>query len=472
MSAASPVNAAASAGRKRWLLPAAVFGFVGLAQLALVALAGTDIPFLDQWDIEGRWLYPAWGEGSLHFADLLRPHNEHRTLWTHLLNLGLFSANGQWDPLVQMVAIAGLRAGCAAGLAWLLGDGLSWRGRMVVAAGAAVAFLPHLAWHNVLWGMESHAFFGLGLSVLALALLAPEGRTPGQTLAGLAAGGAALVAMAAGAFVPVLLLGLGVLRLIERRSFAVGAVRRCWPAGILFVVALVLWLSAPRLAELQATSVGTFFVPLGRALAWPHVGQPWAAFLLNLPLAVAVIGRLMGRRRPVAGEDFVLLLGSWAVLVAVAAAWTRGGGGEFTAGVPSRYVDFLVLLPLANAWILVVLVQEFAPRWRASGRLVAVTWGLFLFVGWLGLSAEVMRRLILPRLRDRDAPVRLMQEFQRTNDAAVFSGQPRLLVPHTNLDSVRSVLADPRLRGALPPSLQPERPQGPLSRAVRWVLRR
>jgi hypothetical protein len=105
-------------------------------------------------------------------------------------------------------------------------------------------------------------------------------------------------------------------------------------------------------------------------------------------------------------------------------------------------------------------------------RLIAAAWGVFLFVGWLGLSAEVMRRLILPRMRDRDAPVRLIREFQRTNDPAVFAGQPRLLVPHPDLDAVRRVLRDPRMKGALPPSLQPEQPQGPLSRTVRFLLRR
>jgi hypothetical protein len=459
-------------GRTDWLVPLTVFVAVVIVQLWLVAVAGTDIPFYDQWGIEGGWLYPAWREGSLRFADLLRPVNEHRTLWTHLLNLGLFSANGQWDPLVQLVAIAGLRAGCAAGLAWFAGRDLSERGRALVVAGVTVFFLPHLAWHNVLWGMESHAFFGLGFSMLAFALLEPEVRSTAQTLAGLAAGAAALVAMAAGAFVPVLLLGLGGLRMIERRSSPAAGWRGLWPAALLLSVALALWLTAPRLASLQATSVAEFFVALGRALAWPHVGQPWAAFLLNLPLVLIVTGRLTRRRRPALGEDLVLLLGGWAVAVAVAAAWTRGAGGEFNEGVPSRYVDFLVLLPLANVWAAVTLAREAAPRLRSSVRLVAAAWGVFLFVGWLGLSTEVMRRLILPRMRDRDAPVRLIREFQRTDDPAVFAGQPRLLVPHPDLDAVRRVLRDPRMKGALPPSLQPEQPQGPLSRTVRFLLRR
>lgn len=103
---------------------------------------------------------------------------------------------------------------------------------------------------------------------------------------------------------------------------------------------------------------------------------------------------------------------------------------------------------------------------------VGAAWGLFLLIGWAGLSGETMQRIILPRMRDREAPVRLAVAFQRSGDAAVFAGQPRLLVPHANPESVRAVLEDTRMRGVLPPSLQLERPMGPLSRAVRWVLAR
>ena len=203
---------------------------------------------------------------------------------------------------------------------------------------------------------------------------------------------------------------------------------------------------------------------------------------------------MLGRRRAAAGEDFVVVLGGWAVAMAAAMAWSRGASAEFWGAVPSRYADFLVLLPLANGWCLAVLVREArrsvvagegrdqcegeALSGRGSQRagrmvaVIAVAWGLFLAVGWAGLTAETLRGIIFPRMRDREAPVRLAVAFQRSGDAAVFAGQPRLLVPHPNPDSVRGVLADARLRGALPPSLQSEQPMGPLSRAVRWVLAR
>jgi hypothetical protein len=176
----------------------------------------------------------------------------------------------------------------------------------------------------------------------------------------------------------------------------------------------------------------------------------------------------MTKRALCDGEDFVLLMAGLGWLVAAGAAWSRGGSGEFAAGVPSRYADFLLLLPLANLWSAVGLTREASRR----ARWLAGAWAVFLLVGWLGLSAEVWRGIVLPRAHDREAPVRLARDFQMTGNAAVFDGQPRLHVPHPDPESVRAVLADPRMQGALPPSLQPERPTGPLSRGVRILLGR
>ena len=455
-----------------WRLVWAVFGFVLILQLLLVARTGTDLPFQDQWDVEGRWLYPAWREGNLHATDLLRPHNEHRIVWTYGLDLVLFAANGQWDPLVQLAAGAVLRAAVAAGLAGLLVRGAGPAGRIWGMAGVALLFLPHLAWQNALWGFQSSVYFAVGFSVAAFALLSDAQRSRGRLVGGIAAAVAAQLAMGPGLLVPVALLGLAGVRAVEGGGIYRSAGRLLGTALGLIGLAWTFHVSVPAHAALHPENTGQFFNALGRALAWPHVGQPVAAVVLNLPLVWVVLARLGGRHRAAEGEDFILLLGGWAVALSVAMAWTRGGGHEFDAGVPSRYVDFLVLVPLANSWCVVVLLREAAVRRRPAMRLLAAAWGVFLLVGWLGLSAEVMRGLVLPRMRDREAPVRLAVAFQRSDDAAVFAGQPLLLIPHPNLGAVRAVLHDPVMQGALPPSLQPGRPMGPLSRMARWLLGR
>ncbi len=459
--------------RSAWAPAAAAF-LVLAAQLALVAACGTDAPFQDQWGAEGRDLYAAWRGGTLHLADIFRAHNEHRIAWTRALDLLLFAVNGQWDPLVQLVAGAALRATIAGGLvAWIVRTTVVGpKAAIGIAAAVVAAFLPHLAWHNALWGFQSQVYFSLLFSLATLALL--NGREPSwrRQLAGLATGVAGLLAMSATALVPVALLLVVFLRACARRRFDWATLRQAWPALALLGVAVALRSNEPAHEALRASGRGEFLDAWGRLLSWPH-GTGWPAALAMLaPWLGLVVVRVLARREVLPANEAVLGLGGWAVALTAAIAWTRGGGDELATGVPSRYVDFVVLLPIASAWSAVVWWREASAARRRVVRGALGAWAVFVLIGWLGLSAQMLRGIILPRARDREAPVRLLRTFQREGNPAVFAGQPRLLVPAPNLPSVREVLDDPKMQGALPPSLQPERPMGPLSRAARFALGR
>ena len=453
-----------------WGLASAVFLLVVVLQLLLVARAGTDIPSFEQWDVEGRWLYPLWHSGGFTLRDLLRPQNEHRMAWSYLLDLMLFCVNGQWDPLVQLVAIALLRAGCAAGLAWLLSPGRERRLRLAVGVVVTLAFLPILAWHNVLWGYQSNFYFALGFSLATLCLLGDEKAGGVRIVLGILIGLFGLLSAGAAALVPIPLLGLALLRSHEEKRFGLAFCLRAGPALFLLAVAFALRVRVEEHHELAAGTLKMWLESSSRVLAWPHFGVLLAALPMNLPLILAVATRLARCRRPRGGEDVVLLVAGWSVAVALATGWARGGGPELQAGVPSRYVDFVVLLPVANAWLAVALVPGAGIQRSASARVLAAAWALFVLAGWAGLSAQTLRGIVLPRVRDREAPVRLAVAFQKTDDPAVYAGQPRLLIAHPNPQSVRVVLQDPRMRGLLPPSLQPGQPQGPLSRGARIIL--
>jgi hypothetical protein len=460
--------------RLHWIAPALVFCLVAAVQLWLVAAVGTDIPYQDQWDAEGSSLYPQWQDGTFRIADVFQPHNEHRIVWTKLLDLSLFMINGQWDPLVQLFVGALLRAAVAAAImAGLLVGVRSATSRAAGVVVVTLAFLPQLAWNNALWGFQSQVYFAVLFSVLALRWLGAEHVTRARLIVGFLSGIAAQLAMSAGAFVPVAVLALTGFRMIERRRCNARDASVALAAIVLLILVLALRVHVPEHEVLQARSAASFFGVLLRIAAWPHDNQPLAAFALNAPIIIVVMSRLLRKRKTSgAGEDFALLLGGWALAGAAAVAWFRGGSGEFSHGVPSRYVDFFVLLPIANMWCAIILTREFAIKRGALTRWCAGGWMAFLLVGWLGLSAQTLRGLILPRMRDRDAPVRLAVAFQRSNDPSVFAGEWRVIVPHPNPASVTRVLQDSRLVGVLPPSLQPDRPVGPLSRAVRWLLRR
>jgi hypothetical protein len=155
---------------------------------------------------------------------------------------------------------------------------------------------------------------------VALAWLGEAARSQRQLVAGFAAGGAALLAMGAGVFVPMALLGLAVLRAVERRHFDGAWWRDAWPVLALLAVAWALRVEVPAHAALRVATARQFLNAFGRALAWPHTWMPAAAFVLNLPLLLAVALRLAGRRRAAPGEDFVLLIGGWAMVAAGAMA--------------------------------------------------------------------------------------------------------------------------------------------------------
>jgi hypothetical protein len=246
--------------------------------------------------------------------------------------------------------------------------------------------------------------------------------------------------------------------------------RRAWV--VLAALGLVAWglrTSVATHVPLRAHTAAEFLGSLVRLLAWPDRGEPWMALALNLPLLVFAIARFSVRLPRVAGEQLLTSVAAWVLLAAGATAWSRGGGGEFQLGVPSRYADFFTLLPLVNLWCLVALLPAVSGLWRAVGWV----WAALLVLTWGGAVAQEWRGVIRPRLADRDAPVRLARQFQATHDPAVFAGQPRLYIAHPEPTVVATVLDDPRLKHRLPPSFSvDDRAPGPLSRAVRAVLGR
>src|SRR5688572_3676937 len=150
-----PKRPASVASATMWRLSLAVALVVAAAQFWLIATLGSDLPFDDQWDVEGAWMYPRIVDGTFRLSEVFMPHNEHRIVWTHFLNLALFRINGQWDPILQLMVIVFLRAvvaGC------LMGFLASTAGRAMQATLFTVItllFLPHLSWYNVLFGFQT-----------------------------------------------------------------------------------------------------------------------------------------------------------------------------------------------------------------------------------------------------------------------------------------------------------------------------
>ena len=102
-----------------WL--AALFLVVLGAKLWLVQLYGSPVWLWDQW-YEVRQFFKPWLEGRATFLDLFAPYNEHRILFTRLLDLGTIVLNGRLEPMLQMTVNAFIHTGYVLGLAYYLWD--------------------------------------------------------------------------------------------------------------------------------------------------------------------------------------------------------------------------------------------------------------------------------------------------------------------------------------------------------------
>ena len=71
------------------------------------------------------------------------------------------------------------------------------------AAILAVAYLPLLSWHNVLWGFQSQVWFALGLATASLVAWAGAECSPRRLWWAVGLGAAAQFAMGPGMLVPV-----------------------------------------------------------------------------------------------------------------------------------------------------------------------------------------------------------------------------------------------------------------------------
>jgi hypothetical protein len=432
-------------------------------RLLFVAAFGGGLPFWDQWDAEGALLLKPWMERTLTPSALFAPHNEHRVLWTRLVVLGLFEANGrQWDNLPAALLNAGL-AGVVWGLLWAgLARGVGGRARALLAVAAVVLCWLPFGWENSLLGFNTH-FFLLMLGAVGLAWLA--GGLPDRPLVGAGVLGLLALAssftMASSVLTCVAAAGMVVLRV------RLGTVRPrtalAWTC-VLGAVAALTWAFVPVLpghVALKAAGAGEWWGAARRALAWPAVEMGGLGLALWLPAGWAAV-RLWRTRRAGEGELMALGLSAWVVGQAAAMAYARGHG--FTE-VSSRYTDLLAVGVLAGLRLALGLGESGAAgtagRWLPAG-------GVLLVAGaglWATTSAALASARAYHQAGLRHGAA--VRGFVRDGDArALAAGE----LPYPDADRLRRLLDTPSLRSVLPPEGKGGEP-GPLGRPARRLSR-
>ncbi len=420
-----------------------LLAFVFAARLWLINSAGSPVPFWDQWDAEAITLYRPWLAGEFDWRALFAAHNEHRIVFTRLSSLGLFIIGGAWNPWWQMMLNAGLHAAVAASL-YHLARPVGKIARPAALLMLAILFASPAGWQNALWGFQSQVYFGNLFALLALAGLAGgsalgplwwSGWTCGL-LTFFANGSGLLVAITA---LPVVALSAGY-RGERLRHLAIPLL--C-VSGLL-LAGWCLQVEAPHHAYLRAKDWSGFLTVALHCLSWPWVESLWLWLPAQAPVIWLTITLLRERRRPEAAERFLLGLVLWAVLHAVAIAWSRGAG--LPDGRPlSRYQDPLLIGAAANFLILARLIAH-QPR----VRIATLVWTGLVLAGLLMLSTHVLS-LNLPFKRQQDAAgLAQIRSYLATRDPAALNHESGFAPLHPNPAVVHQVLEETVLQPVLP----------------------
>ncbi len=441
--------AAAGRGRAWWLLAALAGALVATGgRLELIREFGTSLPFRDEWKSTAADLLGPWADGRLDWRAFFAPLNDHWIVLTRLLSYGLARLNGQWNNLLETSVNAVLYGGAI----WLfIAAAAPALGRRLGAAFALLAgfilALPY-TWENTLWGIQSLVFLQIGLSTAYLWATALRPRFTAGWWLGQLAGGLVLFTQQSGVLAYAAAAALLGWRLARRDGD-----RRVAAAGLALAA---LWTAAhfafgPSLTVTAGHRADTWRIALDvclRQLAWPLPHPGWA-FLMYLPFAVLVGGRL-GPRRWSDREAFLLTVGLWVAAQAAAIGYGRGGD---TTGFVSRYCDFLALGYLVNAASLGLLWRSAPARaGRAGVALLAAAWAGFSAPGlWHESTASHTLYNLERRPAVNAQNLAAVRAYLTTGDAASLAqekiGDTLYTYPPTLID----LLGKPRFRSLLPP---------------------
>jgi hypothetical protein len=430
------------------------------AKLWLICRFASPTPFADEWDAHALGLLAPYVDGTLSWQHLWAPHNEHHTLPGRLVVLGLFIANGGWDPILEMIVNAAIHVALGVGILLVLGRHLDRRGFATLAVITAVLLAVPSAIENPMWGMETHFYTVLLFGFVAVELLCRDTGSLARFGAGIAAGAIAFVSLASGALV--FLVGAAVAG--AKSVLGIDTARRSWvaAAALLACFALAMWLTPVIEAHkaLRPHTFGEFVRPFATLAAWPFRAHITAATLLvNAPLVILAWRCL---RRPPARDNVawaVLGLGLWNALQFAALAFGRAA----VIGAP-RYLDICALNLIVN-FVAAGVVADSGRK-----RLVVAAWLTAVGIGWgMEIAHEHLPQDLAARHRLGLLQERNVRTFVATGAFLPGTSAADGSIPYPVAAHLADALSSPRVRKILPSVFQDAAAGGPPADRLRGV---
>jgi hypothetical protein len=432
-----------------WL---AVFFLVGLgAKLWTIQIGATNIPYWDQWD-EARLLFKPWLDGALGWRDFFIPHNEHRIVFTRLLDLLEVKLNGQWDPQFQMVvnSVIHLAYGCLLAATIWACTGRKKAG-LICCALLPFFALPFAA-ENTTHGFQSQMYFvdlfSLG-AIFGLGFGRPGG---GIWIAGFAAAALAIFTMASGFLAAAAVIGLVILRLLKQHRSTPGQIFTLLCGAAVVALGVALKVSVAQHEVLQAQSFAGFLTALFSGLAFPFSQQPVLVLVSLLPLVVLLVKYFQPGFQSTRAAEFVLTFGLWGFLQAATLAY-----GRAVLADSSRYLDALCTLPMAGVAALFVLAMDFDFRKlpKKTALVGAVLWVCVLLCGLVLTSQGVTEKYLVWSRSWGLVQTENVRAFLATGDAGWLKSDMKLAVPYWNPDWLIDLLRQPKMLSIMPADARP-----------------
>ncbi len=440
---------------------ALIFG----GKLWLIGAYGNATPYWDQWSGEAAFLYKPFLAGTLGWAELVAPHNEHRILTTRLLDMALLKINGIWNPLLQMVVNAVLHVITLCLLMALLARTVGREQTPVLLAFALVLFGLPCAWENTLCAFQAQFYFVLLFGIACLWLTTCREPLSAAWWGGLACGmlaflsfGSGICAPATAAVVALTLFATGVRS--TRRQLLAAAIL----AGTTALAAAI----TPSLfhhGSSQAVSIGQLLHAWTSILGWPFSYRVYMAPIVYLP-ALILIGVLVWKRPPARDHTwFLLALVLWAFAQDATIAFGRAGMIE-----NSRYLDLYSIGVLASCACAVWLAQDRTEKKYAWRIPAAAIWAAAILVSLATWTARRVPVQLAEFHTSKLAQEANTRAYVHTGDFKHLQDKPPFHVPYPNRELLASWLSDAQIRAILPSNVRADARRGRLDRTVTQLV--
>jgi hypothetical protein len=413
-------------------------------KLLVIGTYGNATPYWDQWDSEASRLYAPFLEGRLGWSHMLAAHNEHRSLTTWLLALGLLSANGVWNPLLQMVVNAGLHVGLACLLVHLMTRTVGHRFLPAGLAFGLPLFGWPYGWENTLAGFQSCFYFLLLFSVGSIWLVIGASPFSARWWWGSFLAVCGFFSLASGVFAPAALAAVGTAQYFLGVSRSRLHIASLLALVALFVLGVALTPSVAHHASLKAATLQQLLYSWDAVLGWPIRVTVIGPVLRNAPAALFVA--MMLRQRPPAEDRrwFLLALVIWMAGQSLAIAHGRAVGS-----MAPRYKDLFAIDVLTNFACLFTIARDVVGnrRWVTPA---AAAWAAIV-LGCLGSNVhkhcmnDMQQRLITAQAQEINT-----RSYVLTGDKQHLTDKPFMHVPHPSPDHLAAVLDNASVRAILP----------------------